>query len=248
MSRARIIRETLEMGRFLIKFTKEGEIRYISHLDLLRVFQRAFRRTDVKLRYSQGFNPHPKISFAMPLSLGFESRGEYVEIETDSAHGPEEIVRELSGSMPRGVRVLACTPMAETSKTSPGAAVSFAAYTAEYRGGDETLRESLVGAIVPFLAEKEIISVKYSKKKKKDVETDIRPSIRSLSSGSDRRLLLTMMLKAGNVGNLNPEQLVRALCRFCGREYVEYEWRYRRQDMFFEDAKGRIRPLTDFKG
>ncbi len=236
------------MGRFLIKFTKEGEIRYISHLDLLRVFQRAFRRTDVRLRYSQGYNPHPKISFAMPLSLGFESRGEYVEIETESGHGPEQIIRELAESMPRGLRVLACSPLAETSKTSPGAAVEFASYTAEYRGNDAAMRDSLVAGILPFLGEKEIISVKYSKKKKKDIETDIRPSIRSLSSASDTRLLLTMMLKAGNVGNLNPEQLVKALCRFCGREYLEYEWRYRRLDMFFRDGKGRIRPLTDFKG
>lgn len=236
------------MGRFLIKFTKEGEIRYISHLDLLRVFQRAFRRTDIRLRYSQGFNPHPKISFAMPLSLGFESRGEYVEIETESGHGPEAIVSGLSGSMPRGLRVLTCSPLAETSKTSPAAAVEFASYTAEYRGDDPDLRDVLVEAITPFLEETSIISIKYSKKKKKDIETDIRPSIRSLSSASDSRLLLTMMLKAGNVGNLNPEQLVKALCLFRGREYVEYEWRYRRQDMFFLDKKGRIRPLTEFAG
>ncbi len=236
------------MGRLLIKFTKEGDIRYISHLDLLRVFQRAFRRTDIKLRYSQGFNPHPKISFAMPLSLGFESLGEYVEVETESGQSPEEIVRDLAESMPPGISVLACTPLAETSKTSPAAAVSFASYTAEYRGDQPDMREDLVSAIIPFLMQKEIISVKYSKKKKKDVETDIRPSIHSLSSGSEKRLLLTMFLKAGNEGNLNPEQLIRALCRFRKREYAEYEWRYRRQDMFFEDRKGRIRPLTEFRG
>ena len=61
------------MGRYLLKFTKEGNIRYISHLDLLRVFQRAMKRAGISLRYSQGFNPHAKISFAHPLSLGYSS-------------------------------------------------------------------------------------------------------------------------------------------------------------------------------
>ena len=236
------------MGRFLLKFTKEGEIRYISHLDLLRVFQRAFRRTSIRLRYSQGFNPHPKIGFAMPLSLGFESVGEYVEFETESGHDADAILTELEASMPPGIRVLHCSPMVETSKTSPAAAVEYASYTAEYRGEDTAMPGEIAGRIREFLDQKTIISVKYSKKKKKDIETDIRPSIHSLSSASERRLLLTMMLKAGNTGNLNPQQLVQALCAFCGREYREYEWLYRRMDMFFLDERKRICPLSEFRG
>ena len=58
------------MSRYVIKFSKEGNIRYISHLDLLRLFKRSFKRVGIKLQYSQGFNPHPKMSFAQPLSLG----------------------------------------------------------------------------------------------------------------------------------------------------------------------------------
>ena len=70
------------MSRYVVKFYKEGVLRYISHLDLLRLFKRSFKRVDIKLQYSQGFNPHPKMSFAQPLSLGYDSRGEYLEIET----------------------------------------------------------------------------------------------------------------------------------------------------------------------
>lgn len=83
------------MGRYLLKFSKEKNLKYISHLDLLRVFQRAFKRAHIRLRYSQGFNPHAKIGFGQPLSLGSESTGEYMEFETAEDGNPEEYLAGL---------------------------------------------------------------------------------------------------------------------------------------------------------
>jgi radical SAM-linked protein len=66
--------------RLVIKYTKEERVKYISHLDFLRLVQRAIRRADIPVAYSQGFNPHPRLSFASALAVGVTSEGEYLDI------------------------------------------------------------------------------------------------------------------------------------------------------------------------
>ena len=79
------------MPRYVIEFEKGGYTKYISHLDLLRVFKRIFKVTGLDVRYSQGYNPHPKMGFAQPLSLGYSSVNEYLEFETVTAHDTGEM-------------------------------------------------------------------------------------------------------------------------------------------------------------
>ena len=71
------------MSRYVLKYTKEGYMRYISHLDTAQLFRRAFSRINVRLKHSEGFNPHPKLSFMQPLSLGYSSTGEYLEFTSE---------------------------------------------------------------------------------------------------------------------------------------------------------------------
>ena len=81
--------------KYVIKFEKTGVICYTSHLDILKVFKRSFKRADIRLDYSKGFNPHPKMGFAQPLSLGYSGYCEYLEFETiDESKSPEEIDRK----------------------------------------------------------------------------------------------------------------------------------------------------------
>lgn len=236
------------MSRYLVKFSKQGGIRFISHLDLLRVFQRAFRRSGLQLSYSSGFNPHPKIGFATPLSLGFESTGEYVEIETDVDYENEEVVQLLKANMPPGLDVLVCTKLKETSKTAAAAALRYARYTAEYRGGEDLFR-ILAEALPRFLEQEQIMSTKYSKKKRKDIETNIRPNIHSLNIAEDEeKEIFRMMLGAGNTGSLNPQILLKEFCSFCGKEYEESDWLYIRKEMYVLDRKNNIQPMHVFKG
>ena len=236
------------MARYLLKFSKKGGIRFISHLDMLRVFQRAFRRAGIDISYSNGYNPHPRIGFAMPLSLGFESEAEYLEFRTDTDYGIQQIGDMLNEKMPPGIEAISCRRIDNAGKKTAAAVLARESYTALYRGEDGSMRAEVTDAIVPFLAQEHIVSVKYSKKKKKDVESDIRPNIYSLSSVSEKRLLFSMMLGAGNSGSLNPEIMMKELCRFCEVEYRDYEWLYTRTEMFFLDGKGRPRPLDEFGG
>lgn len=235
------------MGRYLLKFSKTGEIRFISHLDLLRVFQRAFRRSGIRLSYSNGYNPHAKIGFASPLSLGFESRGDYVEFETEAEYTEEEAARMLADHMPPGIGVLKCVNLKETSKTAAAAALTYAEYTAEYRG-EIDISSKIGEKMKSFLAQEKIITEKFSKKKKKNIEKDIRPNIFSLNIVEGKKFILTMMLGAGNNGSLNPQLLVKSLLSFCGIGYEEGDWLYTRKEMYVLDRKGHIMPMYEFEG
>ena len=90
-------------NRYVIKFSKTGYIKYTSHLDLMRSFKRTFKMAKLGLRYSQGFNPHPKMSFAQPLSLGYSSRYELIEFETNEHLKPVEILDRIDGKLPEGI-------------------------------------------------------------------------------------------------------------------------------------------------
>lgn len=235
------------MSRYLLKFGKKGNLKYISHLDLLRLFQRGFKRAHIKLKYSQGFNPHAKIGFALPLSLGFESEGEYMEFETDETYDTEDIKARLKSCMPKGLKVYECGMLTETSKTAVAAALEYASYIVIFRG-DEQKADIIDSRIKSFMDQKEIISVKFSKKKKKEIESDIRPHIKSVNSIKGKEgLTLSLMLKTGSMGNLNAETLCEELCRFCGIEYERSEWSFTRTEMYFS-AKKNLKPLTEFKG
>ena len=236
------------MSRYILKFSKQGKIRFISHLDLLRVFQRTFRRSGLNLAYSNGFNPHAKIGFAMPLSLGFESRGEYLEFETELDYDPEDTVKRLNEAAPPGIQALNCRKLKETGKTAAAAALQYAEYTAEYRGEKQEVREILSKAVGPFLSQESIVSVKYSKKKKKNVESEIRTNIHSLSVINEMKFILTMMLGAGNTGSLNPQVLMKEFFNFCSLDYEDSDWLYTRKEMYLTDQKNHILPLMEFKG
>lgn len=258
------------MGRYLLKFSKHGNLKYISHLDLLRFFQRAFKRAHVQLRYSQGFNPHARIGFAHPLSLGFESFGEYMEFETETAPAGDtprtaaELAALLSEQMPAGMEVLGCTTLTETARTSAAAAVSAAAYTAELRfpaDGDENEpgytgafsdAERLQKAMDSFLSQGSIITEKFSKKKRRMVENDIRPLIQEMilnESAGGKGYSFSLLLATGSLGNLNPQTLTEEFCRYCGADFVRHHWQFTRMELYFSDAEtGRSEPLSLFKG
>ena len=91
-------------------FTKTGRARYISHLDLMRTFQRAFFRAGIPLKHTEGFNPHPFISIALPLSVGYSSQCEILEFVLLDGVPREAVPRRLTAAMPEGILVHSCYP------------------------------------------------------------------------------------------------------------------------------------------
>lgn len=94
------------MQRIKIKFTKGEEVKFISHRDLMRTFQRAIRRAGLPIAYSQGFNPHMKISWGNALKVGAVSLGEYAELQIDGWIRPHEAMAKLNAFFPKGLEIL----------------------------------------------------------------------------------------------------------------------------------------------
>ena len=91
--------------KIVFKYTKLGKLKFISHLDNLRVLQRALRRTGIMAKYSEGFNPHPKLSIAYPLSLGVESIGEIAEVEVIDDINISEFIDKMNKCLPDGMAI-----------------------------------------------------------------------------------------------------------------------------------------------
>ncbi|MBR6614785.1 MAG: TIGR03936 family radical SAM-associated protein, partial [Lachnospiraceae bacterium] len=89
-----------------IKFSKQGNMRFIGHLDIMRYFQKVMRRADVNIRYSEGFSPHQIMSFAAPLGVGLTGSGEYLDIEVLSTDSSAEMLRRMNATMAEGMEII----------------------------------------------------------------------------------------------------------------------------------------------
>src|SRR5690554_1536662 len=98
------------MQRVILHFTKLGSLRYISHLDFQRLWQRLFRIAGIEIEHTQGFNPRPRIRFALPLATGFESEGELMEVFL--VREKPGLLAAINGVCPPGLKLLAATPVA----------------------------------------------------------------------------------------------------------------------------------------
>ena len=222
------------MSRYLLKFEKGGQLRYISHLDLLRLFKRTFKRLGVELVYSRGFNPHPKISLAQPLSLGYTSVGEYLEIETRIPYNEDFLVASVNSALPYGIKVLDCRPVPDSVKAA-ASRVRWAAYEIDL---PEERRFPTESQLEEFLNQDRILVKKAVKKRKGFKEINIRPMVDELklAMDDDGKQKLTMKIHAGSESNLNPELLLGPLFEFAGIPLEKYEPRIKRLELY--DKKG----------
>jgi len=94
------------MSELRFKFGRSGDSKYFSHLDMMRMFQRAYRRAEIPVAYSQGFNPHPEFVIGMPLSVGVESSCEFVDIKLEETVEPDDFVERMNKALPPDIRVL----------------------------------------------------------------------------------------------------------------------------------------------
>ena len=221
------------MYRYIIRFEKTGKIRYISHLDLMRLFQRAFKRSEIALNYSKGFNPHPKMSFAQPLSLGFMSVGEYLEFETIDSFDCEILTEKLNAMLPHGVTIIKCRSL-QPGKKTVGSTVDWARYEIIFKGefGNEIYEMT-----DKYLEQKQIPVMKRQKKDGKMKETDIKPLISEFSiaeHGKDQVKFMAL-IRAGSAANLNPELLMKAFCEYMNCPYEDEKFTYIRLDLYDKD-------------
>ncbi len=176
-------------------FSKTGTARYISHLDLNRCMARAFHKAKLPLWYTEGFNPHVFLTFAAPLSLGFEGRHESMDIRLIEEIPYPELIERLNAGLPRDIRVYAVT-----EPEMKGNDVANAEYVLRVETEDP---EALYQALLGVLALPELPVQKHTKKGERTV--DIRPYFANMDfKVSDGCLAMTVRLPAGNQGGINP--------------------------------------------
>ena len=199
----------MRMFEVRLWLSKQGRIKYVSHLDMFRLMQRAVRRAEIPLWYTEGFNPHPYISFLLALSLGTEGLREPVDIRIVDDMTPEEIKNRLNGAMPEGLKIEAVT----TPVYKP-AAIAFGSYRVYYGGVTES-------ELFDALTCGELTCEKSGKKGNKKITKTVNVSehIKSFEiRAEDGKTVLDVVLPAGSVFNLNPQQLTCAVSARLGRD------------------------------
>ena len=203
-----------------MKMTKTGPIRYVGHLDFMRFFQKALRRSGILTAFSRGYSPHMIISFASPLGVGLESVADYVDVDLayrDPFTLSESDIQHLK-NMGLENEELPEVPASTVSDTD------------------------LAAAIESFLREESILIHKVTPKSESDV--DIRPLIYELREAEDTSFApegygqaLFMSLSAGSAANLKPETVTEALCRHINKEFDPFALRIVRTEMYADEKK-----------
>ena len=210
-----------------IKFRKNGVMKFIGHLDIMRYFQKAIRRAEIPIAFTSGYSPHMIMSFANPLGVGLTSDGEYFDIELTESIASKEAVRRLNEQMVDGMEIVSFVQIPDDKKSKGMSIVAGADYLSSVKNG--SLPEDLAEKLEAFYAQNEICVVKKTKKSEKEV--DIRPMIYKLECRDGK---IYMRVAAGSVQNLKPELVTEAFVRYLGMDAEDVTFTHHRLETFAE--------------
>ena len=190
-------------------YTKTGSAKYISHLDVMRAFQRALKRSKIDFWYTEGFHPHLYLTFALPLSLGYESVAESVDFRLVSPMPYEEIVRRINAVLPVGFKAIAAgKPKMDAKK------IRFADYEISFAAEEKDVEQTLADWYRCFDRE-EVPVIKKTKSGEKEI--DIKPHIKlSKPEFKEGRYYFKARLASGVELNINPDLVFAAFQNFSG--------------------------------
>ena len=218
------------MPKLRLLFVKEAQAAYISHLDLLRTFQRCFPRTELDIKHSQGFHPHPIISIVLPLPVGQSSDCELLDFEVTQTTDGSGIAEKLNTGMPSGLRVLDCY---EAKRPVRELALLRADLELDYDNG---VPEGAAARLTELFARKELMIQKRTKRKEL-ADVDIAPMIHSVELAEGENVVRgTVVVQAQNPG-LNPQLLERAIANYLPDLVPDFV-RVRRRELL--DSEGKI--------
>ena len=192
------------MQRVRATFEKKGRAKYISHLDLNRCMLRTFRRSGLPIWYTEGFHSHPYYSFALALSLGFESSCEILDFNLNEDIPFDEIRERLNAVMPEGMQIIKVADQKQKITAIAKAEYSFSLTTEKTDG--------LFSAVQALIEQPQILIEKKTKKGMKEV--DIKPDMEIVScEKTDNSVDMVMRLPAGTQTNYNPSLFIESLKR-----------------------------------
>ena len=234
----------LSMSKLIrVKYKKEDEMIFISHLDLQRLLQRAFRRAKINLSYSEGFNPHPKMSYGNALALGVESQGEYVDIEIEDDIEVKEFLERINEQLPDGIKFVKGQEI-DPKTPSLSSIIVYGEYIFNIDLEVPLSKEFVKSRVLNFVKSKEIIITKKNKKGKK-VEVDIRPMIRNfdLVSLDDNRVTFVSTIATGSKAYLNINILIPQILDMLNLDMDPREVGVLRRDLYKVEDGQLVTPL-----
>lgn len=226
------------------KFNKEGDMIYISHLDLQQLLQRAFRRAEIDLVHSQGFNPHPKISYGNALALGTESQGEYVDVEIeDESISVEEYLTKMNEQLPVGIEFLKAI---EITRQTPSLAsnIEYGEYIFTIELEKALSKEFVKGKLLEFMNNEEILIAKRNKKGKM-VESNIRPMIKhfDILDLGENFITLEATIATGSKANLNTNVFIPKILEMLELEIDPLDVDILRRDLYVVEEGQLVAPM-----
>ncbi len=231
------------MYKMFVKYTKVDRMKFISHLELIRVIERALRRADVPLKFTQGYNPHPMISFAAPLSVGVSSEGEYLTVELMDEIEVAIFQKVMNDVLPNGIKFIMCKYIDPKSK-SLMSLTEYSNYVIMCSTERKYSNKDIESKINHFLNREEIMYKKIGKKNKvRDINIKTLIKDLYLLSSEENEIILKTTIASGSKGNLKPEVLIDKLAEMDEIILDSDRTRFHRLELLISNSDSKLIPL-----
>ena len=238
----KVIKEQEEKNiRYLIKYTKESNIKFIAHLDLMRTAQKIVRRAKLPVKYSKGFNPHMAMSIAQPLAVGMYSAGEYMDLVFVEEVDEKEIIDRLNACTASGIKFISAKKIVNVvnQKKVPQAMALFYEYryTIKIKYDDTS---NLENEIKNLLNKEMWKALKKSKKTEKEI--DIKALVYDFKYWiKDNFLILNVLLQSGSREHLSAEFFTDYIKNNTTKA-SDYFVDIKREEMYY-NKNGKLEPI-----
>ncbi|MBC2580632.1 TIGR03936 family radical SAM-associated protein [Clostridium sp. DJ247] len=230
--------------RYLIKFSKESNIKFIAHLDFMRTIQRMIKRSGLPAEYSKGFNPHINMSMAQPLAVGVYSSGDYMDVAFEEEIDNNIIKDNLNSSAPMGIRIIEVVKIKEEQNKKvfkSMAAIDAAKYHIAIKYDNI---QCLDEEIKKLLSSSQWVTIKKSKSGENTV--DIKPMIKNFEYEiRENALVINTIISCGSRENLSPELLAAFIQENTTGAKVNSFVDIKREEMYAETKK-KLVPLYEY--
>ena len=218
-----------------IQFKKEGCMKFVGHLDIMRFFQKAMKRANIDIAYSEGFNPHQKMSFASPLGLGLTSVGEYLDIEINSFISSDQAIDALNAVMVEGISITQFSYLPDHAVNAMSSIQAAEYHIYEKEKSDNlvfTSQDALNSFCEDYFGQDEIIVTKETKKG--ETTFDLKPCILGweTTQNEEGKVVLDLIVKAGSETNIKPEFVLTNILRYHHMDDDLMKYHFHRIDLY----------------